>query len=98
MLTNELLDKACIVAVKNYLNITNKPKFTDDYIKENYSLAIETIKDNYKKSIMAIGGLSGVSSITQGSQSISFNSDIELNNFISTDVKMLLPRPYIRLY
>lgn len=98
MLTNELLEKACIVAIRNYLNVTNKPKFTDDYMKEHYSLAIETIKDNYKKSIMATGGLSGVSSITQGNQSISFNSDTELNNFISGDVKVLLPKPYIRLY
>ena len=56
------------------------------------------MKDSYTKSNMAKGGLSGVNSISQGSQSISFNTNNESNSFISDDVKALLPRPYVRLY
>lgn len=96
MLTSEVLEKACISAVRQYLNVEGMEKFTDEYIKETYSIAIEVMKDNYTKSSMAKGGLSGVNSISQGSQSISFNSDS--NGFISDEVKALLPRPYVRLY
>ena len=32
-------DKA-IAAIRNYLNVGNKAKWTDDYIKENFAIAI----------------------------------------------------------
>lgn len=98
MLTSEVLEKACISAIRQYLNVDGMEKFTDEYIKETYSIAIEVMKDSYTKSNMAKGGLSGVNSISQGSQSISFNTNNESNGFISDDVKALLPRPYLRLY
>ena len=94
MLTSEVLEKACISAIRQYLNVDGMEKFTDEYIKETYSIAIEVMKDSYTKSNMAKGGLSGVNSISQGSQSINNES----NGFISDDVKALLPRPYVRLY
>ena len=96
MLTSEVLEKACISAIRQYLNVEGMEKFTDDYIKKSYSIVIEVMKDNYTKSNMAKGGLSGVNSISQGSQSISFNG--ESNGFISDEVKALLPMPYVRLY
>ena len=96
MLTSEVLEKACISAIRQYLNVDGMEKFTDEYITETYSIAIEVMKDSYTQSSMAKGGLSGVNSISQGSQSISFNSDS--NGFISDEVKALLPRPYVRLY
>ncbi|WP_346886447.1 hypothetical protein [Clostridium sp. UBA4395] len=96
MYTDLELETIAINSIKNYLNVVGKEKWTDDYIKSNYIMAIKVIIDNYKNMIEVNNGISNISSISQGGQSISFNSNS--NSFISEEVKLLLPRPFIRLY
>lgn len=96
MYTDLELETIAISSIKNYLNVVGKEKWTDDYIKSNYVMAIKVIIDNYKNMIEVNNGISNISSISQGGQSISFNSNS--NSFISEEVRLLLPRPFIRLY
>ncbi|GAA0768601.1 hypothetical protein GCM10008908_09150 [Clostridium subterminale] len=96
MYTDLELETIAINSIKNYLNVVGKEKWTDDYIKSNYVMAIKVIIDNYKNMIEVNNGISNISSISQGGQSISFNSNS--NSFISEEVRLLLPRPFIRLY
>lgn len=90
------LEKIAIESIKNYLNVIGKGLWRDDYIKSNYSLAIKLIADNYRNMTEINNGISNISSISQGGQSISFNS--ATNSFITEDVKLILPKPFIRLY
>lgn len=95
---NELyLDEMAINAIRHYLNVEGKAKWNDAYIILNYDTAIELIKDNYKSYINVTGGTSNISSISQGGQSISFNSGIS-NNLITEEVKILLPKPYLKVF
>ncbi|MDU7364289.1 hypothetical protein [Clostridium sp.] len=96
MYTDLELEKIAIESIKNYLNVIGKELWTDDYIKSNYSLAIKLIADNYRNMAEINNGISNISSISQGGQSIIFNNNSNL--FISEEVKLLLPKPFIRLY
>ena len=80
-----------IVVIRNYLN----KNLSDQYIKENYVLAIDQLIENANKINSA--KLVGVKSMSEGNQSISFDSNIEAWS-ITADVKSLLPAPYIRMY
>ena len=83
--------EVAILAIKNYLNI-NDEYWNINNLTEKYALPISIIQENYEKYKSATGGLVGVNSMTQGSQSISFNSSIS-NVLITEEVKMLLPKP-----
>lgn len=80
-----------ISSIKNYLN----KDFTDDYIEQNFGLAISRIIDNFEDILSS--SRNGISSITQGSQSITYDTGVETNQ-ISDDIKLLLPKPYIKLF
>lgn len=95
MYTDLELEEIAISAIQNYLNVNGKELWTDDYIKTNHSIAIKLIINNYKNISEINNGISNISSISQGGQSISFNS---ATNFITEDVKLILPKPFIRLY
>ncbi|WP_346913761.1 hypothetical protein [Clostridium sp.] len=96
MYTDLELEQIAINSIGNYLNVIGKEKWTDDYIKSNYAMAIKVIINNYKNVLEVNNGISNISSISQGGQSISFNSNS--NSFISDEVKLLLPRPFIKLF
>ena len=70
-------------------------KRQDQYIKENYTLAIDQLIENANK-INATKPV-GVKSMSEGNQSISFESNLEAWS-ITADVKALLPTPFIRMY
>lgn len=95
MYTDLELEEIAIIVIKNYLNVKDKELWTNDYIRSNYSMAIKLIINNYKNISEINNGISNISSISQGGQSISFNS---ATNFITEDVKLILPKPFIRLY
>jgi hypothetical protein len=96
MYTDLELEEIAINSIRNYLNVYGKEKWTNEYIKSNYSIAIRLIIDNYKNINEINNGISSISSISQGGQSISFNSN--LNSLINEEVKLMLPKPFIRLY
>lgn len=91
MTLEEKNEAKAILVIRNYLN----RNLSDEYIKKNYALAIDQLienanKLNSRKSV-------GVKSMSEGNQSISFDSNIEAWS-ITSDVKALLPTPYVRMY
>lgn len=91
MTLDEKNEAKAIVVIRNYLN----KNLSDQYIKENYVLAIDQLIENANKINSA--KLVGVKSMSEGNQSISFDSNIEAWS-ITADVKSLLPAPYILMY
>lgn len=91
MTLDEKNEAKAIVVIRNYLN----KNLSDQYIKENYTLAIDQLIENANKINSA--KLVGVKSMSEGNQSVSFDSNIEAWT-ITADVKSLLPTPYIRMY
>ena len=91
MTVEEKNEAKAILVIRNYLN----RDLSDNYIKKNYSLAVDQIIENANKinSMKAIG----VKSMSEGNQSISFESGTEAWG-ITEDVKLLLPTPYIRMW
>lgn len=91
MTLEEKNEARAIVVIRNYLN----KNLSDQYIKENYTLAIDQLIENANKINSA--KLVGVKSMSEGNQSISFDSNIEAWS-ITADVKSLLPTPYIKMW
>lgn len=91
MTLEEKNEARAIIAIKNYLN----RDFSDDYIKKNFTLAIDQIIENANKINSA--KLVGVSSMREGNQSITFSNNVEAWS-VTDDVRSLLPSPYIRMY
>lgn len=85
---NELKEVA-IISIQNYLN---NSKYTKEYVENNFTIAIKIITKNLKANNEVCGGISNVSSISQGNQSISFNTNTK-NTVITEEVKAVLPRP-----
>lgn len=91
MTLDEKNESKAILVIRNYLN----KNLSDSYIKKNYALAIDQLIENANK--INSTKLVGVSSMSEGNQSISFNSNVEAWS-ITEDVKALLPTPYIRMW
>lgn len=88
---DEKNEAKAILVIKNYLN----RNLSDEYIKKNYALAIDQLIENANKinSTKSVG----VKSMSEGNQSISFDSNVEAWS-ITEDVKFLLPVPYVRMW
>lgn len=91
MTSEEKNEAKAILVIRNYLN----RNLSDEYIKKNYALAIEQLIENANKINSA--KLVGVKSMSEGNQSISFDSNVEAWS-VTEDVKFLLPVPYVRMY
>lgn len=91
MTLEEKNEAKAILVIRNYLN----RNLSDEYIKKNYALAIDQLIENTNKinSIKSVG----VKSMSEGNQSISFDSNIEAWS-ITADVKALLPTPFVRMW
>ena len=86
-------EKIILSMIRHYLNVT----WTDKKIKEEYPEAIQVAMANYNKAATENRPI-GISSISQGSQSISYAST-ELNEIVIDGiVKALLPRPFLKMY
>lgn len=91
MTLDEKNEAKAIIVIRNYLN----KNLSDQYIKRNYALAIGQLIENANKINSA--KLIGVKSMSEGNQSISFDSNIEAWS-ITSDVKALLPTPFVRMW
>lgn len=86
MLLNFYLEKV-ILKIRKYLN---KPKLSDEFITENYPTAIKVaVGDEIEQSKHQ-----NIKSFTEGSQSVTYSN---ASNNLSTEVKELLPLPFIRV-
>lgn len=91
MTLDEKNEAKAILVIRNYLN----KNLSDQYIKKNYALAIDQLIEN--ANMLNSRKLVGVKSMSEGNQSISFDSNIEAWS-VTADVKALLPVPYISMY
>jgi len=87
--TNE--QRKAILVITNYLN----KDLEDDYIMQNYDLAVEQLINNAAK--LENIKTPGIKSMSEGNQSISFESGAGAWS-ITEDVKALLPTPYVRMW
>lgn len=86
-MNNTDLEKLSIQAIRQYLN----KNYSDEEIKEKYTLVIDIVKTNITNSLSIN---KSISSMTQGSRSVSYkNNDVIIDDF----VKSLLPKPFIKL-
>lgn len=91
MTLDEKNEAKAILVIKNYLN----RNLSEEYIKKNYALAIDQLIENANK--LNSRKLVGVKSMSEGNQSISFDSNVEAWS-MTTDVKALLPTPFVRMW
>ncbi|MDU5109765.1 MAG: hypothetical protein E6248_04930 [Clostridium sp.] len=91
MTLEEKNEAKAILVIKNYLN----RNVSDQYIKKNYALAIDQLIENANR--INSTKLVGVKSMSEGNQSISFDSNVEAWSMTS-DVISLLPTPYVRMF
>ena len=85
------LENICVQAIKEYLN---KP-LTDEEVKSEYRVALMYMIEEAKEILK--NTKSGISSISQGSQSISYDSTVQAFK-VNESIKLLLPKPSIRLF
>ena len=85
------IENICVQAIKEYLN---KP-LTDEEVKSKYRVALMYMVEEAKEILK--NSKTGISSISQGSQSISYDSTVQAFK-VNESVKALLPKPYVRLY
>lgn len=90
MFSDEEYEQMAIIAIRNYIN----KDYSDDFIKNRYSLAIKRITSNAKE---LENKPTGVVQATEGSKSITYKSGVEVG-VITDDVKPLLPTPFVRCY
>lgn len=90
MTLEEKNEAKAVLVIKNYLN----KNLSDEYIKKNYALAIDQLIENANK--INSTKLVGVKSMSEGNQSVSFDSNVEAWS-ITADVKALLPTQYVRM-
>ncbi|MBW5458500.1 MAG: hypothetical protein E7C05_17235 [Clostridium botulinum] len=81
--------RKAVLVIRNYLN----KDLEDNYILENYDLAVEQLINNAAK--LENIKTPGVKSMSEGNQSISFDSNPWT---ITEDVKALLPTPFVRMW
>ncbi|CAI3643157.1 hypothetical protein [Clostridium sp.] len=86
--TDEELEQMSIVAIRNYLN----KDFSDQYIKDNFGIAIKVISENVRNSINLD---KNIKSKTQGDRSVTYTDEYKL---ITPDIAMFLPAPYVKMY
>lgn len=87
MFTDEEKELIAINNIRNYLN----KDFTDEEIRTKFGLALKKIVSNFDN----MTNSSGVKSMTQGSMSVTYTDEKE---YITDDIRLLLPKPYIRLF
>lgn len=86
-MNDEEYEQMSIIYVRNYLN----KDFTDEEIKNNYSLALKKIVSNIKDlEDVPIG----ISETKSGEDSITYSA----RNIMTNDIKSLLPKPFIKLF
>lgn len=86
--TDEELEQMSIVAIRNHIN----KDFNDEYIKNNFGIAIKIITENIQKSKNLD---KNIKSKSQGDRSVTYSDTYEL---ITSDIAMFLPTPYVKMY
>ncbi|MFQ6881022.1 hypothetical protein [Clostridium sp.] len=89
-MNEELLHMIAITSIRNYLN----RDYSDEEIEEKFIWAVEVMKEEIRE--IKETRVAGVTQISQGSQSMSFNTTDIYE--VTPGVAALLPKPAIRLF
>lgn len=84
------IENICVQAIREYLN---RP-LSDEEIKDQYNSALLVMMKQTDE--LLISNNAGVASITQGSQSITYDNTVQAFK-VNDMVKALLPKPYMKL-
>ncbi|WP_443660149.1 hypothetical protein [Clostridium algidicarnis] len=84
-------ERKAILVIRNYLN----KNLTDEFILKNYDLAIDQLIENASK--LQHLKVPGVKIMSEGNQSIHFENGADAW-VISSDVKALLPTPFVGMW
>lgn len=87
MYSKEEIEQIAISLIQSYYDYESK--YTDDYIKKRLSIPLKMIINNIQ-AIEDLAGITNLSSISQGSRSVSFNSSVK-NMYLTEEVKAVLP-------
>ena len=90
-MNEELLNMIAITSIRNYLN----RDYSDEEIEEKFIWAVEVMKEEIRE--IKETRVAGVTQISQGSQSMSFNNTTDIYE-VTPGVAALLPKPAIRLF
>lgn len=90
-MNEELLNMIAITSIRNYLN----RDYSDEEIEEKFICAVEVMKEEIRE--IKETRVAGVTQISQGSQSMSFNNTTDIYE-VTPGVAALLPKPAIRLF
>lgn len=90
-MSEEVLNLIAITSIRNYLN----RDYSNEEIEEKFFCAIEVMKEEIKE-IKKVR-VAGVTQMSQGSQSMSFNSATDIYE-VTPGVAALLPKPAIRMF
>ena len=85
------IENICVQAIKENL----KKPLTDEEVKSKYRVALMYMVEETKEILK--NTKSGISSISQGSQSISYDSTVQAFK-VNESVKALLPKPCLKLF
>ena len=85
------IENICVQAIKEHLN----KHLTDEDVKSKYRVALMYMVEEAKEILR--NTKTGISSISQGSQSISYDSTVQAFK-VNESVKALLPKPSIKLF
>ena len=88
-MNEELLNMIAITSIRNYIN----RDYSDEEIEEKFICAVEVMKEEIRE--IKETRVAGVTQISQGSQSMSFNTTDIYE--VTPGVAALLPKPAIRL-
>lgn len=87
-LTDEQINSIVVKAIQVYLN---NDKFDSSYIISNFAEAIIIATEEFKE---RMNQPSNIISMTQGARSVTYK-DVGIGS-LSDNIKMLLPKPYLR--
>lgn len=80
-----------IAKIKSYLNVLDNPKWTKDYVLNNYGIAVEMLRSQANNSV----AVKGAKSISENGTSITFLDNVGTWN-ISNDIAEFLPSPFVK--
>lgn len=83
-------------SIRSIMVYLNNPKFTPDDLINNFPNAIIQLAMRQYRAIK--DDSMGISSITQGSRSITYADSLSTPYTIDDSIKALLPKPYARLF
>ncbi|EES50563.1 hypothetical protein NE172_18150 [Clostridium botulinum] len=83
--TETELQEMAVLAIFNYFD----EKYSKDYIKENFTLALKVLIENIRTSVTKP---IGIKSVSQNGTSVTYNEGTGFNAYLTTEVLSLLPK------